>query len=98
MPAEPRLAAACILVRGDAPELLLALRNPTLRFMGGHYVFPGGKIDDGETASRVVHASDAENGVTPAYHSSPTSVSGAAMTTPSLLYKAATWPADKAKP
>jgi ribonuclease/clavin/mitogillin len=61
MPAEPRLAAACILVRGDAPELLLALRNSTLRFMGGHYVFPGGKIDDGETASRVVHASDADH-------------------------------------
>ncbi len=59
MPAETRTAAACILVRGDAPEVLLARRNPTLRFMGGQHVFPGGKTNDGETASRVTHASDA---------------------------------------
>jgi hypothetical protein len=45
MPAEPRTAAACILVRGDAePEVLLARRNSTLRFMGGHHVFPWGAM------------------------------------------------------
>ncbi len=58
MSVKPRTAAACILVRGDAPEVLLARRNSTLRFMAGHHVFPGGRCDDGETARRVVHASD----------------------------------------
>lgn len=58
MSAKPRTAAACILVRGDAPEVLLARRNSTLRFMGGHYVFPGGAIEKGETASHVSHAAD----------------------------------------
>jgi len=59
MPAEPRTAAACILVRGGAsPEVLLARRNPNLRFMGGHHVFPGGRIQDGEDLSCVANAVD----------------------------------------
>jgi glyoxylase-like metal-dependent hydrolase (beta-lactamase superfamily II)/8-oxo-dGTP pyrophosphatase MutT (NUDIX family) len=61
MPAEPRTAAACILVRGDAQvEVLLARRNPALKFMGGHHVFPGGRMHEGESASRVAHAPDAD--------------------------------------
>jgi ribonuclease/clavin/mitogillin len=59
MPAEPRTAAACIFVRGDAQqEVLLAQRNSTLRFMGGHHVFPGGQVHDGESVCCVSNASD----------------------------------------
>ena len=57
MPAEPRSAAACILVRGDAePEVLLARRSPALRFMAGHHVFPGGRLNEGESVGSVVNA------------------------------------------
>src|SRR5271170_2622463 len=59
MPAEPRIAAACVIVRGDAePEVLLARRSPALRFMAGHHVFPGGRVHDSESTNRVVHAAD----------------------------------------
>ncbi len=59
MNVEPKSAAACILVRGDAaPEILLARRNPELRFMPGHHVFPGGRIRDEEDRSRVMQAQD----------------------------------------
>jgi glyoxylase-like metal-dependent hydrolase (beta-lactamase superfamily II)/8-oxo-dGTP pyrophosphatase MutT (NUDIX family) len=62
IPAEPRTAAACILVRGDAePELLLVKRNATLKFMAGHHVFPGGRVHDEESVERVVHATDADH-------------------------------------
>ncbi len=61
MPAEPREAAACILVRGEAhPEVLLAKRNPTLRFMAGHHVFPGGRIDRAEEVRCVINAPNEE--------------------------------------
>jgi glyoxylase-like metal-dependent hydrolase (beta-lactamase superfamily II)/8-oxo-dGTP pyrophosphatase MutT (NUDIX family) len=57
MTSEPRSAAACIIVRGDTdPQVLLAQRNPAARFMGGHYVFPGGRIQADEDISRVAHA------------------------------------------
>ncbi|HEV8003607.1 MAG TPA: MBL fold metallo-hydrolase [Planctomycetaceae bacterium] len=60
MPAEPKIAAACVIVRGDAePEVLLARRSPALRFMAGHHVFPGGRVHDKESVERVVHATDA---------------------------------------
>ena len=62
MPAEPRTAAACILVRGDDdPEVLLARRNPALRFMGGHHVFPGGRIQDGESLNCLANAQDQDH-------------------------------------
>lgn len=50
IPAEPRLAATVILVRGGATalEVLLVKRNPAQRFMGGAWVFPGGSLDPGE--------------------------------------------------
>lgn len=58
MSAEPKSAAACIIVRGDThPEVLLARRNPAARFMGGHYVFPGGRIQEDEEVARVENAS-----------------------------------------
>ncbi len=51
---EPKKAAACIVMRGgDVPEILMVRRADTLRFMGGHHVFPGGRIEDDETGHRV---------------------------------------------
>lgn len=62
MPAEPRIAAACIIVRGEtAPEVLLAQRSTTLRFMAGHYVFPGGRIQEEDDIARVLNASDTDH-------------------------------------
>ena len=60
MSAEPRIAAACIIVRGDSePRILLAQRSASMKFMAGHYVFPGGRIQDDENIARVVDAVDA---------------------------------------
>ncbi len=59
MPDQPKAAATCILVRGgDDPEILLARRNPNLRFMAGHHVFPGGRIQADESLTRVLNATD----------------------------------------
>jgi 8-oxo-dGTP pyrophosphatase MutT (NUDIX family) len=55
----PRLAASVIVLRGANRELevLLVRRNPTARFMGGAWVFPGGAVDvtdgEGEAALRA---------------------------------------------
>ena len=48
----PRQAATVVLLRGgdQALEVLLVQRNPTLRFMGGAWVFPGGAVGAGEGA------------------------------------------------
>jgi 8-oxo-dGTP pyrophosphatase MutT (NUDIX family) len=49
-PTLPRQAATVILLRGGAGglELLLVKRNPTARFMGGVWVFPGGAVEQAE--------------------------------------------------
>lgn len=49
-PATPRLAATIILVReqGDAFGVYLMQRSLKSSFMGGNYVFPGGKVDTGD--------------------------------------------------
>ncbi len=46
----PRQAATVILLRGGTHtlEVLLVLRNPAARFMGGVWVFPGGAVEAGE--------------------------------------------------
>lgn len=46
----PRPAATVILLRGGAEglEVLLVQRNPSARFMGGAWVFPGGAVDRSE--------------------------------------------------
>lgn len=59
---EPRPAAAAIILSGNEAgeqEVLLARRNQSLAFMGGHHVFPGGRIDK-EDATAVAGAPDAE--------------------------------------
>jgi endoribonuclease LACTB2 len=55
-PVEPRPAASVILVRAadaGAPEPLdvyMIRRQKGMKFLGGYYAFPGGKVDDADTA------------------------------------------------
>ena len=44
---DPHPAATVILLR-DPYEVLLVRRNPDLTFMGGFWVFPGGKVEEGD--------------------------------------------------
>jgi 8-oxo-dGTP pyrophosphatase MutT (NUDIX family) len=50
-PAEPKPAASVVLVRAAAPaapeplEVYMIRRHQTMRFLGGYYAFPGGKVD-----------------------------------------------------
>src|SRR5256885_14314337 len=55
-PAVPKPAASVVLVR-DAPtgspeplEVYMIRRNRNMRFLGGYYAFPGGKVDPGDSA------------------------------------------------
>ena len=51
---EPRIAAArpaatvIVMREGDPFELLMVRRNDTAAFMAGSYVFPGGRVDEGD--------------------------------------------------
>ena len=59
----PRDAAAAIIMApggASAHEILLARRNKKLAFMGGHHVFPGGRMDDADHAGEVSNAPDPE--------------------------------------
>lgn len=59
---EPRKAAACLILHGkDDPYVLLGRRNDKLRFMGGHYVFPGGRVHRSESTFHVVGAEDEDH-------------------------------------
>ena len=65
-PAEPRLAATVILLRGGATKLEVKLvkRNPEARYKGGAWVFPGGAVDPhegtGESALRAAAVREVE--------------------------------------
>jgi 8-oxo-dGTP pyrophosphatase MutT (NUDIX family) len=52
---EPQQAASVVLLRDTdtGPEILYLRRNPDLRFMGGYWVFPGGRIDAADQATGV---------------------------------------------
>ncbi len=54
---EPRPAGTVILLRGGAIalEVLLVRRNPSARFMGGAWVFPGGAVDRNEGRGDRAH-------------------------------------------
>jgi 8-oxo-dGTP pyrophosphatase MutT (NUDIX family) len=54
---EPRPAGTVILLRGgdSALEVLLVRRNPSARFMGGAWVFPGGAVDRNEGHGDEAH-------------------------------------------
>jgi len=60
VPAEPRPAASVIIVR-DAPvsapepiEVYMVRRQRSMKFLGGFYAFPGGKVDRGDAAAAVL--------------------------------------------
>ncbi len=60
---EPKRATAGIIMAdGWPPKILMALRSHVLRFMPSHYVFPGGRIDDGEGTKHVIGARDQMHG------------------------------------
>lgn len=51
----PRDASTVILIReSDALEVLLVRRHSKSAFMGGAYVFPGGKLDEADRSERVL--------------------------------------------
>jgi 8-oxo-dGTP pyrophosphatase MutT (NUDIX family) len=58
--AEPRPAASVLLVREappDAPEpieVYMIRRQKTMKFLGGFYAFPGGRVDDQDAAPAVL--------------------------------------------
>src|SRR5215217_152258 len=56
-PTTPRQAATVIVLRGGAGglEVLLVLRTPAARFMGGVWVFPGGAVDAHEGEGDAAH-------------------------------------------
>ena len=51
-PVQPRPAATCILLRESSGgfELFLTRRLPQMKFVGGHHVFPGGKVDASDSS------------------------------------------------
>jgi endoribonuclease LACTB2 len=68
-PAEPRPAASVIIVR-DAParapepiEVYMVRRQRSMKFLGGFYAFPGGKVDTADAAPIVL---DGCSGLDPA--------------------------------
>ena len=53
-PVEPKPAVVCVLFDGDG-KVLMGRRNESLRFMGGHHVFPGGRVDEDDSTKRVLN-------------------------------------------
>ncbi len=55
-PVAPRDAATVILVRdgADGVEVFFVKRHADVRFMGGAFVFPGGKLDPGDSSREIV--------------------------------------------
>jgi 8-oxo-dGTP pyrophosphatase MutT (NUDIX family) len=64
---EPRQAASIIVLRDspEGPEVLLVQRNPSQRFMGGAWVFPGGAVhpEDPDHAAAAVRELREEAGI-----------------------------------
>ncbi len=56
-PADPKPAASVVLVRASAPdapeplEVYVVRRAQAMRFLGGYYAFPGGKVDPADAAA-----------------------------------------------
>ncbi len=58
--AEPRDAAAVILLSDDQRKVLWARRNPALRFLGGFHGFTGGKVDPQDDRCEVRNEPESE--------------------------------------
>lgn len=57
---DPKKAAACIIMDPDG-SILMGTRSLGMRFMGGHHVFPGGRVDDSEDVDHVIGFSSSED-------------------------------------
>jgi 8-oxo-dGTP pyrophosphatase MutT (NUDIX family) len=56
-PAVPRPAASVLLVRpgaGPGVEVYMIRRQKTMRFLGGFYAFPGGRVDEADAGADVL--------------------------------------------
>ena len=59
-PVEPRPAASVVIVRDAAPgapeplEVWMIRRKKTMKFLGGYYAFPGGRVDPADGAPAAV--------------------------------------------
>ena len=55
-PVLPRPAASVLLVRAGARalEVFMIRRRKTMRFMGGYYAFPGGKVDPADATAEAL--------------------------------------------
>ena len=82
VPVEPRPAASVVIVRESAPgapeplEVWMIRRKKTMKFLGGYYAFPGGRVDVGDGAPETlacVRGLDAPtaNGIFPGHDALP---------------------------
>ncbi len=57
---KPKDASTLILVdrAGSKPKVLMGRRNPKLKFMGGKFVFPGGRVDIADRSMSAFGALD----------------------------------------
>src|SRR3989441_9974315 len=59
-PVEPKPAASVVLVREAPPgspeplEVYMIRRNRGMKFLGGYYAFPGGKVDSADGSPAVL--------------------------------------------
>ena len=57
---EPKPAASVVLVRSSAPgapeplEVWMVRRQKTMKFLGGFYAFPGGRVDDADSSPELL--------------------------------------------
>lgn len=88
-PVEPKPAASVLLVRATDPgvaeplEVWMVRRQKAMRFLGGYYAFPGGKVDP---ADATPEALDRCYGLTPADAARIIDAGGPAPDVPPLAY------------
>ena len=69
-PVVPRPAASVVIVRSSAPgapeplEVWMIRRHQTMKFLGGYYAFPGGRVD---ASDGTAYATLADAGITRLY-------------------------------